>query len=56
MYRLYVQKKEGGWEGPTYNEDLEKLHKKLNKLSPIEYYSYLIIGNDGEGDYNVEGR
>ena len=56
MYRLYLQRRQGGWEGPFKNNDLSKLQKKVNKTSPSEYYSYTIIKNEGNGDEIEEGR
>ena len=56
MYRIYLQRRQGGWEGPFYNANLEKLQKKAYSLSPMEYYSYMIINNDGTGDDLIEGR
>ena len=50
MYRLYAQRQEGGWDKITSDNKLEEIEKEINKLDIKEYYSYMIIKNEGKGD------
>lgn len=56
MYRLYVQKQQGGWDSKGTGSDIEKIHKSLKALQKEGYYSYLIIRNEGNGDEVFERR
>jgi hypothetical protein len=54
MYRLYAQRREGGYENKIiYGETLEELKEIGNRLNPAKYYSYLIVKNEGKGDEPV---
>ena len=50
MYRLYAQRQEGGWDKITLDNKLEKIEKEINNLDIKEYYSYMIVKNEGKGD------
>ena len=50
MFRLYAQKLSGSYEKIGQKKTLGEIEKLTNRLSPKEWYSYLIIKNDGEGD------
>lgn len=54
MYRLYAQKQQGGWDKIAVKETLDKIEKQASRLSAHEYYSYLIIKNEGNGDEIVK--
>lgn len=54
MYKLYAQKLQGGWEKIAVKETLDKIEKQASKISAHEYYSYLIIKNEGNGDETVK--
>ena len=54
MFRMYKQKRDGGYENEIiYGETLEELQKIGDSLNPVEYYSYLIVKNEGKGDEPV---
>lgn len=48
MYRLYAQKLEGSYEKIAQKKEIQDIQKIANKLTSKEYYSYMIIKNDGE--------
>lgn len=50
MYRLYGQNKKTGWEQIDTKKDLKDINKIAEKLTGKEYYSYVIIQNNGNGD------
>lgn len=57
MYRLYKKKINGSYDNEIiYRETFEEIEKEAEKISPKEYYSYLIIENDGEGDRVVTSQ
>lgn len=55
MYRIYGQNKQTGWEQIDTKKDLKDINKIAEKLTGKEYYSYVIIQNNGNGD-EVIGR
>lgn len=50
MFRLYAQKHIGSYEKITEKKTAQEIEKVAARLKANEYYSYLIIENDGEGD------
>lgn len=50
MYRLYAQKHEGSYEKITEKKTANEIEKVAGRLKASQYYSYLIIENNGEGD------
>lgn len=57
MYRLYKKKITGSYDNEiVYKNTLEEIEKEAEKISPNEYFSYLIIENDGEGDRVVTSQ
>lgn len=50
MYRIYGKNKIKGWEKIDSTADKEKAFSTANKLNAKEYYSYMIIENNGNGD------
>lgn len=57
MYRLYKKKITGSYDNEIiYRKTFEEIQKEAEKISPNEYYSYLIIENDGEGDRVVTSQ
>lgn len=57
MYRLYKKKLNGSYDNEIiYRETFEEIEKEAEKISPKEYFSYLIIENDGEGDRVVTSQ
>lgn len=50
MYKLYAQKRDGGYDKITQKQTIEEIDKAISRLKATEYYSYLIIQNNGEGD------
>ena len=50
MYRIYGKNKIKGWEKIDSTADKEKAFSTANKLNEKEYYSYMIIENNGNGD------
>lgn len=51
MYRLYKKKLNGSYDNEiVYKNTLEEIEKEAERISPKEYFSYLIIENDGESD------
>jgi hypothetical protein len=55
MYRLYGQNKQTGWEQIDTKKEFKDINKIAEKLTGKEYYSYVIIQNNGNGD-EVIGR
>lgn len=50
MFRLYAQKHTGSYEKITEKKTAQEIEKVAARLKSNEFYSYLIIENDGEGD------
>lgn len=50
MYRIYGNSKIKGWEKIDTATDKEQAFKLANKINAKEYYSYMIIENNGNGD------
>ena len=50
MYKIYGQNKKTGWEKIDSTNDKEKAFKTAENISSKEYYSYVIIQNNGNGD------
>lgn len=50
MYRIYGKNKIKGWEKIDSTADKEKAFKTAEGISSKEYYSYMIIENNGNGD------
>ena len=50
MYRLYAQKRDGSHVKISQKDNIEEIQKIADRLKASEYYSYIIIENDGEGD------
>ena len=55
MYKIYGQNKKTGWERIDSTNDKEKAFNTVENISSKEYYSYIIIQNNGNGD-EVIGR
>ena len=61
MYKLYAQHKIKGWvdednnikKGKFISNDLDELELLAEKLSPKDYFEYLIIEHTKEGDRTV---
>ena len=49
-YRLYGNNKSTGYELIDKSNDKDKIFKEAESLSGKEYYSCMIIDNDGNGD------
>ena len=50
MYRLYTKGQNGGWDGPSYYDNIEQIQKMMKNSK----CSYMIIKNDGNGDEVIE--
>lgn len=50
MYRIYGQSKKTGWEKMDATNNKEKAFEIAERISVKEYYSYMIIENNGNGD------
>lgn len=50
MYRLYGQNKITGWEKINEKKKLEQILNTASKLTPNDYYAYIVIENNGNGD------
>lgn len=50
MFRLYAQKRNGSYVKITEKETANEIEKIASRLKVSQYYCYLIIENDGEGD------
>lgn len=50
MYRLYTKGQDGGWDGPSYYDNI----KQIQKIVANSRCSYMIIKNDGNGDEVIE--
>lgn len=50
MYRIYGQSKKTGWEKIDATNNKEKAFEIAETIKPKEYYSYMIIQNNGNGD------
>ena len=53
MYKLYGQNKIKGWELIKSSNDLDELELRAEKISPKEYYTYMIIEHTKKGDRTV---
>lgn len=56
MYRLYAQRLQGSYDKIGERKTLEEIEKLANRLSQSEYFSYLIIKNEGNGDEPVANK
>lgn len=56
MYRIYGHNKQTGWEQIDTKKDLEEILKIAETIKPKEYYSYIIIQNNGNGDEVIERK
>ena len=56
MYRIYGQNKITGWEKIDVTNDKEKALKTAESISSKEYYSYMIIQNNGNGDEIIDRK
>ena len=56
MYRIYGQNKITGWEKIDSTKDEEKAFETAERISAKEYYSYMIIQNNGNGDEVIERK
>lgn len=56
MYRIYGQNKITGWENIDVTNDKEKALKTAESISSKEYYSYMIIQNNGNGDEIIDRK
>ena len=56
MYRTYGHNKQTGWEMIDTKKDLEEIHKIAATIKPKEYYSYMIIQNNGNGDEVIDRK
>lgn len=54
MYRIYGYNKQLQWEKIDTKKEREKIYKIAENLSSKDYYSYVIIVNNGNGDDLVE--
>lgn len=50
MYKIYGQNKKNGWEKIDTTNDKKKAFKTAEHINSKEYYSYIIIQNNGNGD------
>lgn len=55
IYKLYGNSKTKGYELIDKSNDKDKIFKEVGNVSSKEYYSYMIIANEGNGD-EVIGR
>lgn len=56
MYKIYGQNKKTGWEKIDTKKELKEIHKIAATLTGKEYYSYIIIQNNGNGDEVIERK
>lgn len=56
MYKIYGQNKKTGWEKIDTKKDLEEILKIAETIKPKEYYSYMIIKNNGNGDEVIDRK
>jgi len=56
MYRLYAQRLQGSYDKIGERKTLEEIEKLANGISQSEYYSYMIIKNEGNGDEIVTSQ
>ena len=56
MYKVYGQNKQTGWEKIDSTNDKEKAFKTAENINSKEYYSYMIIQNNGNGDEIIERK
>lgn len=56
MYRIYGQNKIIGWEKIDSTKDEKKAYELAERISAKEYYSYMIIQNNGNGDEVIERK
>ena len=54
MYKLYAQKRAGSYEKIEQSAKLKEIKKTAEELDAKEYYSYMIIENNGNGDVMIE--
>ena len=56
MYRLYAQKINGGYEKLLESLYIKDINKEINKINAKDYYSYMVIKNDGNGDNVITSK
>lgn len=56
MYRIYGQNKITGWEKIDSTNDKTKAYETAERISVKEYYSYMIIKNNGNGDEVIDRK
>ena len=54
MYKLYAQKRAGSYEKIEQSTKLKEIRKIAEELDAKEYYSYMIIENNGNGDLMID--
>lgn len=50
MYKIYANKKVGGYDFISTAKEEQDIEKQVNSIDRKTYRSYLIIKNDGNGD------